>query len=71
MVNDTSKSKDDVLNTNQDSLGNEESDKQILFRFFGIEMLAPKGLKNPRIIYISFILINFILLLFVKNLTMG
>ena len=46
-------------------LAYDDDEKQTLFRFFGIELTAPKGLKNPRIVYISFILINFIIL---KNL---
>ena len=29
---------------------------------------APKGLKRPRIVYISFIVINLLLLIFLKNL---
>ncbi len=45
-----------------------DDEKQTLFRFFGIELTAPKGLKNPRIVYISFILINCILLIILKNL---
>ena len=53
-----------ILNYNDDQ---NENDKQVLFRFFGIELTAPKGLKNPRIVYISFILINFFLLILLKN----
>ncbi len=49
-------------------LAYDDDEKQTLFRFFGIELTAPKGLKNPRIVYISFILINFILLIILKNL---
>ena len=48
-------------------LQNENDDKQVLFRVFGVEMTAPKGLKNPRLIYISFIVVNFILLIILKN----
>ena len=46
-----------------------EDSKQTLFRFLGIELTAPKGLKNPRLVYLSFILINVILLLILKNIT--
>ncbi len=53
---------------NKGLLSYEDDDKQTLFKLFGLEMTAPKGLKNPRIIYISFILVNFILLLILKNL---
>ena len=33
----------------------DDDNKQSLYKIFGIEMTAPKGLKNPRLIYISFI----------------
>ncbi|ABX08050.1 hypothetical protein [Prochlorococcus marinus] len=46
----------------------DNDDKQVLFRLFGVEMTAPKGLKNPRIVYISFIVVNLILLLALKSL---
>ena len=45
-----------------------DDEQQTLFRFFGIELTAQKGLKNPRIVYISFILINCILLIILKSL---
>ena len=48
-------------------LAYEDDSKQTLFKFFGIELTAPKGLKNPRIVYVSFILINILLLLILKN----
>ena len=35
-------------------LSYDDNEKQTLFKIFGMEMTAPKGLKNPRIIYISF-----------------
>ncbi|KGG13271.1 hypothetical protein EV05_0950 [Prochlorococcus sp. MIT 0601] len=44
-----------------------DDQKQVLFRIFGMEMTAPQGLRNPRIVYISFILINLILLIALKN----
>ena len=46
-----------------------EDSQQTLFRLLGIEITAPKGLKNPRLVYLSFILINVILLLILKNIT--
>ena len=48
-------------------LNYENNDKQTLFRIFGIELTAPKGLKNPRIVYISFILINCLLILLLRS----
>ncbi len=50
-------------------LVDDEGSKQTLFRLFGIELTAPKGLKNPRLVYLSFILINVILLFILKNIT--
>ncbi len=57
-------------NLNSSDFDNQDNDKQTLFKLFGIEMIAPKGLQNPRIIYISFILINFIILIILKRLIM-
>ena len=68
MVNDNDEVKNSPLNKSGSKT--QDNDKQILFRLFGIEMVAPIGLKNPRIIYISFIVINFILLIILKKLTM-
>ncbi len=59
--------KEEELNKN--ILIDDNDDKQTLFRIFGIEMTAPKNLKNPRIVYISFIIINLILLVALKNIT--
>ena len=46
-----------------------DDQKQVLFRFLGVEMTAPKGLKNPRMVYISFVVINIILLILLQRLT--
>ena len=53
---------------NKGILSYDDKEKQSLFRIFGIEMTAPKELKNPRLVYISFIVLNFILLIIIKNL---
>ncbi len=66
--------KDNVQsNTLEDSnnkglLNYKDDNEQSLFKVFGFQMTAPKGLKNPRIIYISFILINLLIILVLKNL---
>ena len=60
--------KDDKQSPNKDILAYADDDKQTLFKVFGIEMTAPKGLKYPRVVYISFVLVNFILLILLKNL---
>ena len=49
-------------------LSYEDNEKQTIFKIFGIEMTAPKGLRNPRIIYISFIAVNFLALLLLRRL---
>ena len=47
------------------------SGEQTIFKFMGIEMTAPSALKNPGIVYISFIMINififFVLKSFISN----
>ena len=59
---------DNNENLSKGILSNDDNDEQTLFRLFGIEMTAPKELKNPRVVYISFIVVNFILLIILKNL---
>ena len=57
-----------TINKDTKATANEDDQEQTVFKFLGLEMTAPKGLKNPRIVYISFILINCILLIILKNL---
>ena len=52
----------------EDLVSNSDDEQQTLFRLFGLEMTAPKGLKRPRIIYLSFIIINLIVLILLRNL---
>ena len=59
---------DEEVLESKDLLRSDNEEKQTLFRLFGIEMTAPKGLKNPRLVYISFIAVNIFLLIFLKNL---
>ncbi len=61
-VNDKNK------NHEKDKLSYDNDQKQTVFKIFGIAMMAPIGLKNPRLIYISFIAINFFLLILIRNL---
>ena len=43
-----------------------------VFSLFGIELTAPSSLKNPGIVYLSFILINLVIFsLFFKNFLTG
>ena len=69
-IEDENKYKSNKNSSKKTILAYDNDNKQTLFRFFGIELTAPKGLKNPRLVYLSFILINVFLLLILKNLTL-
>ena len=45
--------------------------KQGVIRIFGYELTAPAGLKNPRIVYLSFIFINLIIFIILKSFISG
>ncbi len=66
-MNENKESENSKIN-HESILSYDDKEEQTLFRIFGMEMTAPKGLKNPRLIYISFIIVNFIALLVIKNL---
>ena len=53
-INNEISEENDINKLKKGILSYEDNEKQTLFNFFGIEMTAPKGLKNPRIIYVSF-----------------
>ncbi len=44
---------------------------QGVIRLFGYELTAPAGLKNPRIVYLSFIFINLIIFIILKSFISG
>ena len=44
---------------------------QSVITLFGYELTAPKGLKNPGIIYLSFIFVNLLLFLILKSFISG
>ena len=46
-------------------------EKQTVFSFLGIELTAPTGLKKPGLIYISFVLGNIILFIFLRKFVGG
>ncbi len=48
-----------------------DKEKQTVFRLLGYEMTAPAGLKNAGAIYLSFIIINIFLFVFLKRLMTG
>ena len=41
--------------------------EQTVISFLGIELTAPSNLRNPGIVYISFIVVNLILFLVLKS----
>ena len=44
---------------------------QGVINLFGYELTAPAGLKNPGIVYLSFILVNLIIFLILKSFISG
>ena len=44
---------------------------QGVITFFGYELTAPAGLKNPGIVYLSFIFVNLIIFLILKSFITG
>ena len=70
-IEEDNKNKKPEKSLKKNLLAYDEDSKQTLFKFLGIELTAPKGLKNPRLVYLSFILVNVILLLIIKNLTLN
>ena len=44
---------------------------QCVISFFGFELTAPSGLKNPGIVYIAFIVINLFIFLVLRSFISG
>ena len=44
---------------------------QSVISFFGFELTAPSGLKNPGIVYLAFIVINLFIFLVLRNFVLG
>ena len=45
--------------------------KQSVISFFGLELTAPSGLKNPGIVYLAFIVINLFIFLVLRSFLSG
>ena len=45
----------------------DDKGKQSVFTFFGIEFLAPKGLKYPVLVYALFVFVNLFLFIMLKK----
>mgnify|MGYP001419622538 CR=1 FL=1 len=61
----TESEKESFLSGGLFSYKNDE--KQTVFKIFGIEMTAPKGLKKPGIVYMAFIIVNMIIFFILKS----
>ena len=44
---------------------------QSVISFFGLELTAPSGLKNPGIVYLAFIIINVFIFLVLRSFVLG
>ena len=44
---------------------------QSVISFFGFELTAPSGLKNPGIVYLAFIIINLVIFLVLRSFVSG
>ena len=45
--------------------------KQSVISFFGVELTAPSGLKNPGIVYMAFIVVNLFIFLALRSFISG
>tara|TARA_B100000965_G_scaffold380832_1_gene377741 strand:- start:927 stop:1193 length:267 start_codon:yes stop_codon:yes gene_type:complete len=48
-----------------------DKDSQGVITIFGYELTAPAGLKNPGIVYLSFVFVNLLLFLVLKSFLSG
>ena len=77
--------KDESVSTNNNELESNKENKgeskgilsysskgtQSVISFFGFELTAPSGLKNPGIVYIAFIVINLFIFLVLRSFISG
>ena len=77
--------KDESVSTNNNELESNKENKgeskgilsysskgtQSVIRFFGLELTAPSGLKNPGIVYLAFIIINLFIFLVLRSFVSG
>ena len=60
-------SQDEKFSNSQGLLNYKNKGSQTVLRILGIELTAPSGLKNPGIVYISFIVINLFVFFVLKG----
>ena len=54
-----------------DSKKDKPAESQGVITLFGYELTAPAGLKNPGIVYLSFIFVNLLIFLILKSFISG
>ena len=62
------------LESNKDSKGvlsYSSRGKQSVISFFGIELTAPSGLRNPGIVYLAFLVVNLFIFLALRSFISG
>ena len=62
----TEKNLEPELDT-KSTFADKNQETQTVFKIFGIELTAPSKLKNPRTIYLLFIITNILLFILLKN----
>ena len=69
---DSTEEKSFMTNLTEGLLKYQKTGTKRVINFFGIELTAPSSLKNPGIVYLSFIVINLVVFLLVfKNFIKG
>ena len=83
-LQDSSENDESISNENSELESNKESKEdskgilsysskgtQSVISLFGFELTAPSGLKNPGIVYLSFIFVNLLIFLILKSFISG
>ena len=69
---DSNKEKSFISNLTEGLLKYQKTGTKSVINILGIELTAPSSLKNPGIVYLSFIIVNFVIFsLFFKNFLSG
>jgi len=70
--------KNDVMDSNEEKpffaqgiFSYKNKGKKGVITFFGYELTAPAGLKNPGVVYLSFIFVNLLIFLILKSFISG
>ena len=69
--NDESESNKESKAESQGLLSYSSKGTQSVISFFGFELTAPSGLKNPGLVYLAFIVINLFIFLVLRNFVSG